>query len=101
MDDDSRRDSSSSRYRSTTVLLKAIRGSEQYHADEVVDCKSIGSLRLRRPKSVQDGALDEIQIYGRRTRFGVCLSLLRRIDKRSPYPLVKSTQIPSFDGNAV
>jgi hypothetical protein len=31
VEEDSRRDSNSSRYRSTTVLLNAIRGSEQYH----------------------------------------------------------------------
>jgi hypothetical protein len=69
--------------------------------DKIVDCESIGSLGLRRPKSVQDGTLGEIQIRQSKDRLGLCFGFLRLIDERSPYPLVKSNQIASTDGNAV
>jgi hypothetical protein len=95
VDADNRRDSNSSRYRSTTILLKARRGSDQYHATK----SSIGNRYDRfdsDDRRVFRTALLAKSRPGRRsTRFGACLAFLRLIDKRSPYPLVRSTRIPS------
>ena len=69
--------------------------------DEVADCKSIRLLRLRRLKGIQDGVFGKSKSGNRWTCFGRFLGFVRLIDKPSPYPLVRSTQISSFDGNAV
>ena len=70
--------------------------------DEIVDCESIRSLRLRRPKSVQDGTLGEIQIWQSEDPFRGSASascgsstsgLLTRWSNR--------IRLPQSDGNAV
>jgi hypothetical protein len=63
VDGESRRDSNSSRYRSTTVLLNARRRFRAVPGNEIVDCESVRLLRLRRSKSVQDGAPGKIKIW--------------------------------------
>jgi hypothetical protein len=101
VDDESRRDSNSSRYRSTTALLNARRGSEHYQ-----DTKSSIANRYDRFDSddrrvFRAALLAKSRSGRRRTLFGLCLAFLRLIDERSPCPLVRSKHMLPLDGNAV
>jgi hypothetical protein len=101
VDDNSRRDSDSSRYRSTTVLLKATLGSEQYHATKSSIANRYDLFDSGERRVFRTALFAKSRSGSLRTRFGLCFGFLRLTDERSLYPLVKSNQIASIDRNAV
>jgi hypothetical protein len=91
VDGESRRDSNSSRYRSTTVSSNARRGTRQRNRR----LRMVRPLRLRRSKSVQNGALGEIEIWQAQEPLGGRAWFCGSSTKRTPSPLVALTPMRS------
>jgi hypothetical protein len=82
-------------------LVNAVRGSEQCRATESSIANRQDNYDSGGRRVIRMAPLAKSRCGNRRTRLGICFQFLRLIDECSPYPLVKSNQIASTDGNAV